>query len=181
MKTPLTYGFLGALGGAIVNLLLYFTGFHDSAEKLSTAQWVGGLVGLAITITCLSLALRDKRAQAPAESNWGYGSAFGNALLTSLFMVLFGAISTYVYFALINPGFTDIIYAAQVAKLEAQGKSATEIANAEPIMRKFISPVVSTIFQAVFGLVFCTIISAIVAIFFRKPREGVVDAPPISA
>src|SRR4051812_44585446 len=115
MKTPLTYGFFSALGGAIVNLLLYFTGFHDSVEKLTSAQIVGGILGLAIVVTCLSLAMRDKRANAPTDTEWGYGSAFGTGLLTSLFIVLFGAITTYVYMGIINPGFSDVIYAAQVA------------------------------------------------------------------
>jgi ABC-type Fe3+ transport system permease subunit len=181
MKTPLTYGFLAALGGAIVNLLLYFAGLHDSMEKLTMAQIIGGVLGLAIIITCLSLAMRDKRASAPADAEWGYGAAFGVGLSTAVFMILFGAVSTYVYMAIVNPGFSDIIYAAQVAKMEEKGMSSAQIASAEPMMRKVMSPIGSTIFQAVGGAIFCTVIAAIVAIFFRKPRAVVLgEEPPVT-
>ncbi len=182
MKTPLTYGFFSALGGAIITLLLYFTGLHDSVEKLSTAQWVGGILGLAVLVTCLALAMRDKRAAAPADAEWGYGSAFGTGVLTALFATIFGAIVTYVYFAFINPHMTEVIFAAQQAKMEARGLSATQIANAEPMMRKMISPGISTCFQAIFGFIFSVIICLIVAIFFKNPKAGALgseEPPPV--
>jgi len=34
MKIPLTYGFIMAIGGALLMLLLYFAGLHDTVEKM---------------------------------------------------------------------------------------------------------------------------------------------------
>jgi hypothetical protein len=180
MKATLAYGFLMALGGAVLTLVLYFAGFHDDLEKMSTAKWVGGVGGLAITVACLSFAMRDKRANAPADENWGYGSAFGTGVLTALWGALFGALFAYVYFGFINPGFSEVMLQGQLAKLEASGKlSAAQIANAEPLMRRFASPPVLVAFQAVFGFIWTLILSLIVAIFFRERRVAAGVPPPI--
>ena len=84
--------------------------------------------------------------------------------MTALTSVVIGSIVTYIYMAYVNPGFTDIIYQAQAAKMEAKGMSSAQIEGA----RRFMSPGISTIFQMVFGAVFATIVALIVAIFFRK-------------
>jgi hypothetical protein len=180
MKIPLLYGLYSAIGGAIVTLLLYFTGFHDSVEKFTAAQWIGGVAGFLIMVTCLALAMRDKRALAPADAEWGYGSAFGAGVLTGLFIAVFNAIVTYIYFAFINPNMPDIIFAMQQAKMEAKGLSATQIANAEPLMRKMMSPGITACLQVIGGFIFTVIVSLIVAIFFRQPRPAaaVGEAPP---
>src|SRR5581483_1916810 len=91
MKTPLLYGFLAALGGALTSLAMYFTGMHDTVEKLATAQWIQICVGLVIVVTCLALAMREKRSLARAEE-WGFGSAFLTGFLTGLAAAVIGAI-----------------------------------------------------------------------------------------
>jgi hypothetical protein len=49
MKTPLIYGFSMALATSLVTLLLYFAGFHDSAEKLGSAQWIGTIASSPVS------------------------------------------------------------------------------------------------------------------------------------
>ncbi|HVS54362.1 MAG TPA: DUF4199 domain-containing protein [Opitutaceae bacterium] len=180
MKIPLTYGFIGALAGAALTLLLYFGGFHDSVEKFSAGQWIGGIGGLLILIVCLVLALREKRATAPASVEWGYGSALGAGLLTALTSTVLGAIANYIYFVYVNPHISDVILAAQQAKMEQLGLSAEKIAAQEEMMRKWMSPGISTFFQAAFAFFIATLVCLIVAIFFRERRENplVADAPP---
>jgi hypothetical protein len=180
MKTPLFYGCLSAFGGAVLTLLVYFAGFHDTVEKLPTAQLIVGVAGIAIFITCLALTMRDKRAQAAPGSEWGYGSALGAGVLMSVFSVLLGCIFNYLYFTVINPHMSDLIFAAQQAKMEEKGMSADQIAKAEPIMRKMMSPAVTTLIQLIGGFIISVLISLIVAIFFREPRASVeiVDVPP---
>ena len=63
MKTPLLYGSVLALIGAIVLFGLFFAGLHDSPDKLATAQWIDGATGIVATVACLALAMRDRRAQ----------------------------------------------------------------------------------------------------------------------
>ena len=180
MKTPLTYGFISALGGALLTLGLYFAGFHESVEKLQSGQNIGAVLGIAILVTALALGMREKRANAPAETEWGYGSAFGTGVAIAAFSALFSAVFSYLYLAVINPNFPELVFQAQQAKMEAKGLSATQIANAEPMMRKFMSPIVMTLMGSIMNFIFGLIFSAIVAIFFRQPRPAVVvtDAPP---
>jgi len=181
MKTALTYGFSMALANALFTLLLYFTGFHDSAEKMKAAQWIGTCGVLAITVTCLALAMREKRATAAPEADWGYGSAFGVGLLTGLFAALFGVVFAYLYFQFINPGFSDLVLEAQIAQMEARGMSAAQIERAEPMMRKWMSPAVMTIMGCISTFIMSLILALIVAIFFRRREIEATAPPPIAA
>ena len=158
---------------------MYFAGFHDSVEKLRSAQWIQMCLGIALTITFLALAMRARRAETPADANWGYGSAFGTGVIAGLVGVVIGAAWSYAYMAFINPGITDLTVQMQIAGMEAKNMSAAQIEQAEPMIRKFSSPVAAVTFQLIGGTIFLLIFTAIVAIFFRK-RDAVpqVDAPP---
>jgi hypothetical protein len=185
MKIPLSYGVAMAIAGALLTFVMFFAGFHDTAEKMQSgvAQTIGMVVPLAIAVTCLILAMRDKRANTPPDANWGYGSALGVGVLTGLFGALLGAVFAYIYFAFINPNMTEVIYQMQVAKMEEKGMSAEQIGNAESMMRKMMSPIMMTVFQTLMGIVWGVILSLIIAIFFRRRDIEVVGAetpPPLT-
>lgn len=169
-----------AVAGAVFTFVLYFAGFHDNAEKMASVQALGSTAPLAIGITCLILAMREKRANAPANSEWGYGSALGTGVMTGLFASLFGMVTAYAYFAFVNPHMTDVIFQVQAAKMEATGMSAAQIESAEPIMRKMMSPVALTIVQGFIGFLFSLLLSLIIAIFFRErpANSGSLSEPP---
>lgn len=171
MKISLTYGFGMAMAGALLVMALFFLGFHSDAEKLSSAQTIGTVVGLAISIVCMVMGIREKRALTPADQNWGYGSAFGTSFMIGLFGTLFGVVFGYLYFAYINPSFSDLVLHAQLDKLEASGKSLAEIDQIEPIMKKWINPTAMSITQFFSGLIGNTILALIVSIFLRKRPE----------
>lgn len=179
MKNALTYGLFMALAGAALLLLMYFLGFHDTPEKMQSVQWVGMVGGVVLGVVFLSLAMRDKRADFPAAEDWGYGNALGAGVLTSLFASLFGIVTAYLYFGVLNPDFSEVTYQMQVKAMEAKGMSADAIAKAEPMMRKFMSPGVLVAFQAFFGFVWSVVLSLIIAIFFRKREQPALDAPPL--
>jgi len=178
MKTSLTYGAAMAAAGFALVLLLYVAGFHDSPEKMASAQWIGGLAGAGIGIACLALAMREKRALSNPENDWGYGSALGAGILTALVGSVLGAVTGWVYFAVINPGFSDIVLQAQLAGMEAKGMPAAQIAAAEPMMKRFTSPAMMTVFQGFFGFLWSLLLSLVVAIFFRRRDTPPVAVPP---
>ncbi len=178
MNTSLMYGAAMAAGGFALNLLLYVAGFHDNPEKLSVAQWGGSIGGLAIGIACLALAMKEKRARSNPENDWGYGSALGAGLLVSVVGGLLGSVGGWVYFAVINPGFSDVVLQAQLAAMEAKGMSSAQVAQAEPMVKKFTSPGVMTAFQGFFGMLWSALLSLVVAIFFRRRAEPSPFAPP---
>jgi hypothetical protein len=178
MKTALTYGAAMAVANALLTLVLYLLGLHDSAEKLRLAQWVGGLAGAGVGIAVLTLAIREKRAAFPADETWGYGNALGIALLTGVVGTFLGSVFGYIYFAAINPGMADAIYQGQVAAMEARGMSAAQIERAEPMMRKWMSAPILTLIQLFFGLVWSTLLALVVAAFLRRRPAAAADAPP---
>lgn len=178
MKTSLTYGAAMAIAGAVLTLLLYLAGLHDAVEQLKTAQWAGTVGGIAIGVTCLALAMREKRALHPADSDWGYGAALGAGVLTGLWGSLLGMVTAYVYFGIVNPGFSDVILQSQVAAMEAKGVSAAQLERIEPMIRKWLSPVALTLTQGAMGFVWSFLLALIVAGFFRK-RPAASDSAPV--
>jgi hypothetical protein len=100
---------------------------------------------------------------------WNYGPALGTGVLTALVAAVTGAIVTYIYFSFVNPGMPDLIHQMQVAKMHAKGMSDTDIERATGFMKIFTSPGVMACMQILGGMFFGTLISLVVAIFFRKP------------
>jgi hypothetical protein len=183
MKTPLLYGSLLALVGALLTYGMYFAGYHDTAEKMQSVQWIQICIGIIATVVLMALAIRERRTEYPTEQTWGYGSAFGTAVLTGLVSVVLGGILSYIYFAFVNPQFSEIVYQAQVLKMEQKGIPSSQIDAASGMMRKFTSPAVMIIFQVIIGCIFSALFALIIAIFFRN-RDTPVPAdlestPPV--
>lgn len=185
MKIPLIYGLLMAIVGALLTFGLYFGGFHDTPEKLQMIRWPSAGVGVIAAIGLVVLSVRARRAEYPANREWGYGSAFGTGVVTGLWACLFSAVFSFVYFAMINPQFSDVVYQLQAQTMEAKGVPADVIARQEGIMRKVMSPVGLTIVQTVQAIFGSVIFSLVIAIFLRKPlpvRESVTteaSPPPV--
>jgi len=169
MKTPLLYGCLMTLATALTTFALFFAGYHESPEKVQATQWVGTVVGIVAGVVFTWLAMRERRAEYPADKTWSYGSALGTGVLTAVVAAVTGAIVTYVYFSFINPAMADHIYQLQVMKMQAKGMSDDQIQRAAPMMKMFMSPGVMCAMQIVFGIVAGTVVSLIVAIFVRQP------------
>ncbi|QYM79421.1 DUF4199 domain-containing protein [Horticoccus luteus] len=178
MKTNLLYGFVLALVGFLVSLVFYITGFHSSVEKMEATSWISNTLLFVISIVVLYLGMAAKRAAAPADRQWTYGSALGTGAGIAVFGALFGIVFTYIYFALINHNMSDLIYQVQVAKMEAKGMSSDQIEKAEPMMRAMMSPVAASLMAGVVGFIFNFLISLIVAIFVR--RRPVSTPPPLA-
>lgn len=172
MKTYVTYGFIMALGGLLVNLVLFFLGFHSDVEKLSTAQWIGGLVGLAIAITVLVLGTQARRADVPVTEPFGYGRALGAGVMIVLFSAIFGVIFNLLYMQFINPGLPDLIVQAQSAKFEAKGMTGAQLEQAEKFTRMMTGPVLSSCFNFIGGMFIGTIIALVTSAFLKR------SAPP---
>lgn len=83
-----------------------------------------------------------------------------------------------IYFAFINPAMCDVILQIQLDAMEAKGVPAAQVERAEPMMRKWMSPPMMTVMQAVTGFMMSTVLAAIVAIFFKRRDAVAVDVPP---
>jgi hypothetical protein len=176
MKTYLKYG--GIMAGVVfvIVLALFALGFHSEVSKLSAARWIQGGLGLVVSIVCIVLATKERRAATPAEEPFGYGQALGTGVMTTLIAALIGIATTWLYVSVINPAMTDIAMQAQVAQWEAAGMSASRIEQAEAMMRKMMHPAIQACFGFVFGMIFGTIISLVTAAFLKRSES---ELPPV--
>jgi hypothetical protein len=179
MKTYLTYGAAMAIAGAMLLMLLYLLGFHSDPAKLTMAQIVGSCGGLVISIICITLGIRARRAEIPPSEEFGYSRALGAGFMVTLFSSLFGIVTWIVYAKFINPDFHDIIVQAQMHAMEAKGMKPEQIEAAEKVIRTMTSPFIQAVFSFFGGLVMGTIISLVAAAFLKRPAVAIVpEAPP---
>lgn len=178
MKTYLKFGGAMAGGAFVVVLLLYMIGMHSDPSQLTMAQVIQTCAGLALGIACIVLGTKERRTATPAEEDFGYGKALGAGVMITLFAALLGIVTNVLYMQLINPGFTDIIVQAQIAKWEAAGMSGARIEQAEGMMRKMMSPPIQATFGFLAGMLFGTIISLITSAFLKRAAS---DLPPAVA
>lgn len=112
MKNSLIYGSLLALAAFLLVLVLFICGLHSDASRLGLAQGIGSVGGLAIGITFLILGIRARRRAVPAGEGFSYGQAFGAGFGVQLVASLLGIVTTYLYAAVINPNFTEVLLQA---------------------------------------------------------------------
>jgi len=172
MKTCALYGFISALAGAFLVLILYFLGFHSDPAKLGTAQAIGTIAGLAIVIVVIALGVKARREEVPAEEEFGYGATLRAGVLISLVAAILSAIFTYAYHAFINPGFSNILVQDAVGKMEAKGISGAQLDKIESFDRVIFSPVAMAAIALIMGFIIGVIISLIVAAFLKRPAPA---------
>jgi hypothetical protein len=168
MKTCTLFGFISALSNAFVVMLLFFLGLHSDAAKLGTAKWVGGILSLAIVITCVVKGVKARRSEAPPEEDFGYGKALWAGLVITQVSSLLIAAFNLCYTRFINPAFNDIMVQDQISKLEASNMPADRLESAENMVRAMATPVPQLIFYIIFGAIFGLVISLIAAAFLKR-------------
>ena len=97
------------------------------------------------------------------------------AFLIGFFGSLIAVVFNYAYFFHINPGFSELVFQTEIAKLEAKDLAQDAIDGATPIIKMMTSSTAMVITGGVFGVIGNTVIALIVAAFCKKRAE---DAPP---
>jgi magnesium-transporting ATPase (P-type) len=172
MKTCALYGFISALAGAFLVLILYFAGFHSDPAKLGAAQAIGTIAGLAIVIVVIALGVKARREEVPAEEEFGYGATLWAGMLISLVAAILSAIFTYAYHAFINPGFSEILIQDAMTKMEAKGVSGAQLDKIESFDRIIFSPAAMAAIALIMGFIIGVIISLVVAAFLKRPAPA---------
>lgn len=176
MKLYVTYGFLIALGSAILTMALFALGYHS--ENLAAGQKLGYL-GIVIAIAGLSFGMREYRNEV-GKGVMSYGRALGTGVLISMWSTLFSAVFNIVYFMVINPGFSEAMVQFQMAEMEKKGMPAATIEQSEGVLRFFMSAPMITIMGAIMGMIFCVVLSLVLAAIF-KSKSGQSAPPPVAA
>ncbi len=176
MKTCALYGFISSLAGAFIILALYFLGFHSDQAKLGAAKAIGGFGGIACAVVITSLGVRARRDELPASEEFGYGSALWAGVVIAFVASFLSALFSYVYYAFINPGFSEILIQDAMAKVEAKGISGPQLEKIEGFNRFIFTPVWESIFALIFGFIFGVVLALIIAAFLKRPAPAKVAA-----
>ena len=147
--------------------------------KLSIANWVGGIGGLAIGISTIMLGMKARRAEIPPTENFGYGAALWVGTRIAFISAFFSAIFVYCYNAFINPGFADVMMQGQAAKMEAKGLSSDQIEKFQAMSAWIFKPGAAACFALIIGTVFGVILSLIIAAFMKR-TANLAPHPPRS-
>ncbi len=170
MSTKFIYALTLTICGAVLNLLLYFTGFQT--EKLTTGQYFQWL-GFVIMFVVLWLGIKAVR-----EENEGkyltYGQGVGAGTLISLYSGLMSSVYTYIHFKFVNPEFADYQLVLIRTKWAAAGMSDAQMEKAEGIARMMMGPGVQACLAPILVVIFGLIMALIISAFLKRnpPAEN---------
>lgn len=169
MGTKFTYAVIMTIIGAVMRLLMYFTGFET--EKLAVGQNLGWL-GLIAMVVVLAFGIRAVREESPGKY-MSYGKGVGSGVLISVLAGLMSAVYNFIHLKFINTQFADYQIELIRAKWEKAGMSATQMEQAEGVTRMMMGPVMQAIMTVIMTVVLGLIISLIASAFLKRPApEG---------
>lgn len=116
--------------------------------------------------------MKARRAEIPDGEGFGYGRALWAGMLISIVSSILSAIFNYLYFAFINPGFTDIMLQDQMDKLQAKGMSGDQLEKVEKFTRFMMAPGMQGLFTLLAGLFIGFLIALVVAAFLKRPEPA---------
>lgn len=172
MSTKFIYALTLTVCGALLNLLLYFTGFQT--EKLATGQYLNWL-GFVIMFAVLWLGIKAVREEAP-EKGLSYGRGVGTGTLISLYSGLMSSVYSFIHFKFVNPEFADYQLALIRPKWEAAGIGDAQMEQMEKMTRTMMGPVAQAIMTPIFVVLFGLILSLIIAAILKRPAPDQIKA-----
>ena len=165
MSTKFVYALTLTISGALLNLLLYFTGFQT--EKLATGQYFQWL-GFVLMFAILWLGIKAVRDEAP-EKGMSYGRGVGIGTLISLYSGLMSSVYSFIHFKFVNTQFADYQLALIRPKWEAAGMPEAQMDQAEKVTRAMMGPVAQAIMTPIMVVIFGLILSLIIAAILKRP------------
>ncbi len=175
LKTHVFFGFMMSLAGALMMLLLFFTGFHDNPDKFLIGLIVGFVGVILITVLGLVFGIRAVRNE-KGTGKFSYGQAVLAGVLISVFSSLFGSVFQVTYVKAINPDYTETGVKWLEALLERSNAPADKIEEAVDDMRRKSALGYQIRNSLIGGIVTGTIISLLAAIALKRNPDSA-DAP----
>lgn len=172
MSTKFIYALILTISGALLNLLLYFTGFQT--EKLATGQYFQWL-GFVMMFAILWLGIKAVRDEAP-EKGMSYGRGVGTGTLISLYSGLMSSVYSFIHFKFVNTEFADYQLALIRPKWEAAGMGEAQMDQAEKMTRAMMGPVAQAILTPIMAVIFGLILSLIIAAILKRPAPDQIKA-----
>jgi len=162
----------GAIWGGIsilLTLIGYLTNTDPAMSTTGPIKWVYSLASFGVAIWAIAAAIKIDRDQQLG----GYislGRCVGLGALIGLIAGAIGAVFSFLYMTVINPGFADQMKESMVATYEEQGLSEEQIDMALSMASAFTSPAMMAVFQVIGGAFFGLIIGLIAGAIMKKER-----------
>lgn len=173
MNTKFTYALALTLSSAVLNLLLYFTGYQT--EKLAVGQHLNW-IGMIIMVAVLWLGIKAVREENGAKG-LSFGQGLGAGVLISLYSGLMSAVYNFVHFTFINTDYADYQIELIRAKWAEAGISGAQMEQAEAMTRKFMSPAITSTFVVIMAVLFGLLISLIISAILKRPGTENAESP----
>lgn len=164
MSTKFVYALTLTICGAVLNLLLFFTGFQT--EKLATGQYFQW-IGFIVMVVVLWLGIKAVREEREGQY-LTYGQGVGAGVLISLYAGLMSSVYTYIHFKFVNPNFVDYQLALIRVKWTAAGMSDAQMEQAERFTRMLMGPGVQACLAPIGSVIIGLILSLILAAILKR-------------
>jgi hypothetical protein len=163
MKLYLKFGLiLGALLAAFPLIL-----FAIGMDKEESVQTISTVVNLVIISSVLWVGIKQKR-DTENRGFISFGAGFGTGFKITLIASIISAISSYLYFTVVNPGMLTYIRMKQEEELLDRGMSDEQVAKMAEGMDAWMSPPAMVAFSFGGMLILGTVITLIVAAILKK-------------
>ena len=162
----------GAIWGGIsiiTSLIGYMTNTDGSLPDTGPIKWVYTLIGIAVAVWAIATAIRTDRDQ-QLGGYIGLGRCLGIGALTGVIAGAIGAVFTFLYMTVINPGFNDQLKEMMVVQWEEQGMSEDQIEMALNMSSAFTSPAMLAIWQILGGALLGLIIGLVAGLVMKRER-----------
>lgn len=165
-----------ALAGAVLMLVLFFTGLHG--EHYELGKWVG-MLGIIFPIVGVPLGIRAWREQT-GKGNMSYGQGLVAGLMISLWSGVGSCVFVLLYGMVINPTYQDTIIEKELAKLEAANAPAAMVETMEKVLRVSTNPAVQAVSAIMGSCILGLIIALIASAVLKRAAPTFAQPPPIA-
>lgn len=162
----------GAIVG-IYSIIQSVIGFVFKLDPTQGAyQWVASILGIAVAIIGIVMAMRSFKAD--NDGFMSYGQGLGIGTMMGGIAGLISGVFNYFYHTFIDPSFMERIKDAQLAAMEEKGMSSEQIEQTMGFMNMLSNPSMAIVFAILGGVFLYFIISLIVAAV-QKNEKPVFD------
>ena len=168
-KIAMTYGLYMGIVSIVVAVIQYVSGMYDLSGQ-GSMRWVSMLIGLAITVVFVIMAINKYKQEGDGFLNFGEG--FRLSFSTIIFSILISLVWLVLYMFVLEPNYQDQIIEASYERFEAQGidPDSPQAEMGLEWTEKMTTPLFMLLWTIVNGAIFGAVLSLIFAAFMKNNR-----------
>lgn len=162
----LKWGIIGGLLSFIFTLIMKYSGLQDDFSE--SLGWVSTIATLLINVSVLFLALQEVRT---LEGGYlSYGKGLGSSTLLGAIWGLVAGGFNYIYISFIDNGMVQKQLDLARERLEEQGLTESQIADAEKMTKMMLGPGVQFVTIVIASIFFMFLIGLIVSAILKREK-----------